>query len=534
MAKQTIVSNFTLKGREILSSYASFTLEGEITAKVTRGREAWTITERNGIPKGTSDGENEAVYIPNDKAIKSIEKNIAPLLPKKVIITRPSDILDAVAKFDLALVENAGPNKKKWGGNATLAASTTFFQTLLRASGYAAWELFATKKTTTFYFPNVAFNMVCGGEHVPGTKQDIQEMFFFAMKAKSGKDVFEIGTRFFRQFEKNLVRDGLPTGTAKERGFVFPVQDNFEGLERIKETAEQLGLALSDYAIGTDNAFSEIQKGEDLVAEGLYDLRFSGSGKKTREELVDFDGSVVESADNFVTMEDPGSEHDVEAHKLMNARYGDRVQIVLDDLAVTQLRFIIPYLAGKKRDQRAGNSVLIKLNQAGTFTETRLAIEVVLGLADVAVVEAFLDARGDLDVILSELEELGVESLEEALDNIARFGFSAFISHRSTEGSSEFLPYLPLMYGVLSRRIWLKAGAPNGERNLQNYNPLIRAEEELRARGIKTVVAGFGGLPAGVKIPAVHKKAAGKAAPAKSSKTKSRSSSGNGYAETNV
>src|SRR5215471_15500667 len=103
-AKETIVSNFKVKGREILSSYASFTLEGEITAKVTRGRETWTITERNGIPKGTSDGENEAVYIPNDKAIKSIEKNIAKLLPKKVTIKAPKDILDAAAAFDLALV----------------------------------------------------------------------------------------------------------------------------------------------------------------------------------------------------------------------------------------------------------------------------------------------------------------------------------------------------------------------------------------------------------------------------------------------
>ena len=214
---------------------------------------------------------------------------------------------------------------------------------------------------------------------------------------------------------------------------------------------------------------------------------------------------MVESADNFVTMEDPGSEHDVEAHKLMNARFGDRTQIVLDDLVVTQLRFIIPYLCGKKREQRAGNSVLIKLNQAGTFTETRLATEVVLGLADVKLVEKFLKARGDLEVILEECQKVGVDSLEEALENIKKGGFTAFISHRSTEGSSEFLPYLPLMYGALTRRLWLKAGAPNGERNLQNYNPLIRAEEQLRERKIKTTVAGFAGLPAGVKVPAVHK-----------------------------
>jgi enolase len=507
MAKETVVSNFSLRGREILSSYASFTLEGEITAKVTRGKETWTITERNGIPKGTSDGENEAVYIPNDKAIKSIEKNIAPLLPKKVTIKKPKDILDAAASFDLALVKKAGPNKKVWGGNACLAASTAFFQTLLKASGYEAWEIFADKSTKTFYFPNIAFNMVCGGEHVPGTKQDIQEMFFFAMKAKSVKEVFEIGTKFFRQFENNLVRDGLPTGTAKERGFVFPVADNFEGLNRIKECADQLGLAPADYAIGTDNAFSEIQKGEDLVEQGLYDMRFSGGGRKTREELVAFDGTVVQSADNFVTMEDPGSEHDVETHKMMNAKYGDRVQIVLDDLAVTQMRFIIPYLCGKKREDRAGNSVLIKLNQAGTFTEARLAVEIVLGLADSDLVEEFLVARGDLDWILEESEKVGVKSLEDALANIKKGGFTAFMSHRSTEGSSEFLPYMPLLYGTVSKRIWLKAGAPNGERNLQNYNPLIRAEEQIRARGIKTAVPGFGGLPAGVKIPALAKTA---------------------------
>jgi enolase len=258
MAKETIVSKFTLKGREILSSYANFTLEGEMTAKVERGKEAWTLTERNGIPKGTSDGENEAIYIANDKAIKSIEKNIVPLLPKKVTIKTPQDILDAVAKFDLALVKKAGHNKKDWGGNACLAASTVFFQTLLKASGYEPWEVFLSKETKTFYFPNIAFNMVCGGEHVPGTKQDIQEMFFFSMKAKTVKEVFETGTKFFRQFEKNLVRDGLPTGTAKERGFVFPVKDNFEGLTRIKECATQLGLELQDYAIGTDNAFSEV------------------------------------------------------------------------------------------------------------------------------------------------------------------------------------------------------------------------------------------------------------------------------------
>jgi hypothetical protein len=71
---------------------------------------------------------------------------------------------------------------------------------------------------------------------------------------------------------------------------------------------------------------------------------------------------------------------------------------------------------------------------------------------------------------------------------------------------------MPLLYGSLSKRIWLKAGAPNGERNLQNYNPLIRAEEQIRARGIKTAVAGFGGLPAGVKIPALAKPAQPKAA----------------------
>lgn len=502
MAKETTVSNFKLKGREILSSYANFTLEGEITADVERGKDSWTITERNGIPKGTSDGENEAVYIPNDQAIESIEKNITRLLPKKVVIKEPSDILEAAAEFDLAMVKKAGQNKKVWGGNACLAASTAFFQTLLKASGFEAWEIFLSKKTKTFYFPNIAFNMVCGGEHVPGTKQDIQEMFFFAMKAKSVKEVFEIGTKFFRQFEKNLVRDGLPTGTAKERGFVFPVKDNFEGLTRIKECAGQLKLAVSDYAIGTDNAFSEVQKGEDLIKEGMYDMRFSGTGRKTREELIELDGTVVNSADNFATMEDPASEHDVAGHKLMNEKYGERTQIVLDDLVVTQLRFIIPYLCGKERKQRAGNSVLIKLNQAGTFTETRLAIEVVLGLADADMVETFLSSRGDLEWILEECKKVGVSSLKEALDNIKSYGFSVFISHRSTEGSSEFLPYLPLMYGALTNRLWFKAGAPNGERNLQNYNPLLRAEEQLREREIETAVPGFGGLPLGVKVPA--------------------------------
>ncbi len=501
MAK-TIISNFKLKGREILSSYAAFTLEGVMSAKVKRGKENFTITERNGIAKGTSDGEAEAIYIPNDKAIKSISKNIEPLLPKKVVISKPQDILDACGEFDLKLVEKAGPNKKNWGGNACLAASTIFFQTLLNASGYKAWEILKPKGgLKTFYMPNIAFNMVCGGEHVPGTKQDIQEMFFFAMNEKSVKGVFTTGVKFFKQFEKNLVRDGLPTGTAKERGFVFPVKDNFEGLKRIKECAKQLKLKNTDWAIGTDNAFSELQKTDILRNEGKYDMRFSGMGIKTRQQLINFNWSVVKSAPNFVTMEDPGSESDPEAHRLMTGKYGNRVQIVIDDAAVTQMRFIIPFLASPDRSKRCGNSVLIKLNQAGTFTETRLATEIVLGLADVKTVEKFLTARNDLKNVIEQLKYLGIYSLKEAIINIKNSGFTAFFSHRSTEGTSEFLPYMPLIYGAVSRKVWFKAGAPNGERNLQNYNPLIRAEEEMLEKKIKTVVAGFGGLPDEVEIP---------------------------------
>lgn len=505
MTRETVISGFKLKGREILSSYAAYTIEGVMTARVKRGRDSWTIEERNGIAKGTSDGENEAIYIPNARAIKSIEKNIVPLLPKKVVIRKPKDIISAVEEFDLKLIEKAGPNKKVWGGNACLASSTVFFQTLLKASGYEAWQVLAPRGMKTFNMPNIGFNMVCGGEHVPGTKQDIQEMFFFAMKEKSIKDVFTLAIKFFKQFEKNLVRDGLPTGTAKERGFVFPVKDNYEGLNRIKECARQLGLKVTDYAIGTDNAFSEIQKSDDLRAKGMYDMRFSGMGLKTREELIEFNAKIVKSATNFVTMEDPGSESDIEAHKLMNAKYGNRVQIVLDDCAVTQMRFIIPFLAAPEQKDRAGNSALIKLNQAGTFTETCLATEIVLGLADVRRVEKFLEARKDLNGVLEELKALGVKDLKEAISNIKKLGSTAFFSHRSTEGSSEFLPYMPLIYGAVSNKIWIKAGAPNGERNLQNYNPLIRAEEAMREKGIKTVVVNFNGLPDGVKIPVVKK-----------------------------
>jgi len=504
MARETVITKFTLKGREVLSSYAAYTIEGVMTARVKRNKDTWTIEERNGIAKGTSDGENEAIYIPNDKALKSIEKNILPLLPKKVVIKKPRDILKAVEEFDLKLIEKAGPNKRKWGGNACLASSTVFFQTLLNASGYKPWQLLAlARKGSTFNFPNIAFNMVCGGEHVPGTKQDIQEMFFFAMNGKTIKDVFSTGIKFFKQFEKNLVRDNLPTGTAKERGFVFPVKDNYEGLQRIKECAKQIGLKMNDYAVGTDNAFSEIQKTKALRSKGMYDMRFSGLGRKTREQLIDFNSTIVNSARNFVTMEDPGSESDIEAHKLMNAKYGARVQIVLDDAAVTQMRFILPFLAGSDRKNRAGNSVLIKLNQAGTFTETCLATEIVLGLADAEKVERFLTARKDMRQVRKDLKAVGVKSIKEALDNIKKQGFTVFFSHRSTEGSSEFLPLMPLIYGAVTNKIWFKAGAPNGERNLQNYNPLIRAEEEMRAAGMNTVVTNFNGLPDGVKIPAL-------------------------------
>jgi len=507
MKGKTIVTDFKLIGREILSSYAAFTLEGEMTARVHRNGDSWTIVERNGIPKGTSDGENEAIYIKNSEAITSIKDHIVPLLPKEVIIEKPQDILDAVEEFDLKLVKGAGFNKKEWGGNACLAASTCFFQTLLKASGFKAWEMLAPEGgLKQFYFPNIAFNMVCGGEHVPGTKQDIQEMFFFTMKDKTIKDVFKTAVKFFKEFEETLADEGKPTGTAKERGFSFPVADNFEGLKRIKTCAYQLGLKEFDWAMGTDNAFSELQKSKELQNANRYDMHFSGSGIKTREELIEFNGSIVDRfKPNFISMEDPGGEKDKKAHCMMTGSYGDRIQIVIDDAAVTQMRFIIPFLASPNRNERAGNSVLIKLNQAGTFTETCLAAEIVLGLAKPDRVEKFLKARvdekgsSDYEKVIEQLSEFNISSLEEALKNIKNGGFTAFFSHRSTEGSSEFLPYMPLIYGAKSRKIWFKAGAPNGERNLQNYNPLIRAEDEMNALGIESVVTGWAGLPEEVK-----------------------------------
>jgi enolase len=338
--------------------------------------------------------------------------------------------------------------------------------------------------------------MVCGGEHVPGTKQDIQEMFFFPMKENSIKDVFKTGVTFFKHFEKKLASEGKPTGTAKERGFSFPVADNFEGLMRIKECAVQLGLKEEDWAMGTDNAFSELQKTDELRNKGEYDFRFSGEGIKNRGELIDFNCAVVNKfLPNFISMEDPGSENDKEMHCRMTGKYGNKIQIVVDDAAVTQMRFVIPFLASPNRDKRLGNSILIKLNQAGTFTETCLVVEIILGLAKIDRVEKFLAARDELNYVLEKLEGLGINSLEEGLDNIKRGGFTAFFSHRSTEGVSEFLPYMPLIYGAVSRKIWFKGGAPNGERNLQNYNPLIRAEEEMKAEGIETVVTGWKGLP---------------------------------------
>jgi len=120
-------------------------------------------------------------------------------------------------------------------------------------------------------------------------------------------------------------------------------------------------------------------------------------------------------------------------------------------------------------------------------------------------VAAFLAARGDLAGVVAECKGLGVSSLNAALANIRKGGFTAFFSHRSTEGSSEFLPYMPMIFGSVTNKLWFKAGAPNGERNLQNYNPLIRAEEKMRARGIKTQVAGFKGLPDEVKIAGLKK-----------------------------
>ena len=402
--------------REVLDSRGNPTVEVEVVLE--SGSVGRAI-----VPSGASTGAFEAVELRDgdkgryigkgvEKAVANVNEIIAPELEGMDAFDQPA--------IDALMIELDGThNKGKLGANAILGVSMAVARAAAEELGLPLFQYIGGVNAKQLPVPMM--NILNGGEHADNSV-DVQEFMILPVGAKSFKEGLRMGAEVFHSLKKVLSERGLACGVGDEGGFAPNLGSNREALELIVEAIEKAGYKPGDdVRLGLDVAATEMYDKETK----LYDLKHEGK-KLTAEQMVDL---YEEWVNNFpiVTIEDGLDEEDWDGWKVLTDRLGKKVQLVGDDLFVTNTERL-------ERGIEAGvaNSILIKVNQIGTITETLDAIEMA-----------------------------------------KRAGYTAVISHRS--GETEDTTIADLAVAVNAGQI--KTGAPSRTDRVAKYNQLLRIEE---------------------------------------------------------
>lgn len=410
----TIISD--VYAREVLDSRGNPTVEVDVYLE--SGAKGRAI-----VPSGASTGAHEAVELrDNDKSrylgkgVLTAVKNVNEIIAPEVI---GMDALDQLG-IDKAMIALDGtPNKGKLGANAILAVS-------MAVARAAAVDLDVPLYTYLGGFnakqlPVPMMNIVNGGAHADNNV-DVQEFMILPVGAPSFKEALRTGAEIFHNLKTVLKAKGLNTAVGDEGGFAPNFTSNEDALSSIIEAIEKAGYKPGvDVFLGMDVASTEFYK------DGKYHLE--GEGKSfTSAEFVDLLASWVDKYP-IITIEDGCSEDDWEGWKLLTEKLGSKIQLVGDDLFVTNTERL-----SKGIEEGIGNSILIKVNQIGTLTETFDAIEMA-----------------------------------------KRAGYTAVVSHRSGESEDSTIADI----AVATNAGQIKTGAPSRTDRIAKYNQLLRIEDEL-------------------------------------------------------
>jgi enolase len=410
-----------ITAREILDSRGNPTIEVEVYLEDgSMGRAA--------IPSGASTGAHEAVELRDgDKsrfggkgvlaAVDNVNEKIAPELidqeatDQRAIDARMIDIDDT-------------PNKANLGANAILGVSLAVARAAATSLALPLFRYIGGVNAHVLPVPQM--NILNGGKHAD-SNVDLQEFMVMPVGAASFSDALRMGAETFHALRKVLQGRGLVTGYGDEGGFAPSLSSNEEAIQVIIEAIEQAGYKPGDeICIALDPAASEIYEG------GKYVLK--GEGRSlTSAEMVDYYAKLVDKYP-IISIEDGLAEDDWDGWKLLTEKIGGHVQIVGDDLYVTNTTRLSRGIANK-----SSNSVLIKLNQIGTLTETLDCIEMA-----------------------------------------KRAGFTAVVSHRSGETEDSTIADVV----VAANAGQIKTGAPNRTDRVAKYNQLLRIQEELGGAGV--------------------------------------------------
>ncbi|MFA6431779.1 MAG: phosphopyruvate hydratase [Candidatus Margulisiibacteriota bacterium] len=418
----------TVHARQIMDSRGNPTVEVDVTLKDgTLGRAA--------VPSGASTGENEALELRDKddkryfgKGVYTAVKNINELIAPKLIGMAAHQQL----KIDNLMLELDGtPFKSKLGANALLGVSLAVARAASISYGIPLFKYIGGENACILPVPNM--NVMNGGAHA-GWNYECQEFMISPVGAKSFEEALRIGAEVYQTLKKVLKDRGYSTAVGDEGGFAPKLSKNEEAIEVIMEAIEKAGYTPGkDVCIALDPAASEFFK------DGKYILKSEGR-ELSPEEMVGLYEEWVKKYP-IISIEDGCSEKDWDGWKLLTKRLGDKIQLVGDDLFVTN-----PEILKKGIKAKCGNSILIKLNQIGTLSETLLAMEIAK------------DA-----------------------------GYTFMTSHRSGETEDSTIADL----AVATNSGQIKTGAPARSERVCKYNQLLRIEELLGSKAKYIGMAGF-------------------------------------------
>ncbi len=408
--------------REVLDSRGNPTVEVEVlTESGAFGRAL--------VPSGASTGEHEAVELRDgdadrylgkgvEKAVENVNEIIAPEL-----IEGEFSVLEQVSIDKMMIQLDGTANKGKLGANAILGVSIAVARAAADFLGQPLYKYLGGFNATVL--PTPMMNIVNGGSHSDAPIA-FQEFMILPVGAESFKEALRWGVEVFHALAKILKKRGLVTAVGDEGGFAPKFEGTEDGVETILEAIKAAGLEPGkDVFLGFDCASSEFYE------NGVYDYtKFEGenAAKLTAEEQVDYLEQLVNKYP-IITIEDGMDENDWEGWKLLTERIGDRVQLVGDDLFVTNTEIL-----SKGIEQGIGNSILIKVNQIGTLTETF-----------------------------------------EAIEMAQKAGYTAVVSHRSGETEDTTIADI----AVATNAGQIKTGSLSRTDRIAKYNQLLRIEDDL-------------------------------------------------------
>ena len=411
-----------IKAMEILDSRGNPTVQVEV---VTEGG----FTGVAMVPSGASTGSFEAVELRDDNKERYLGKGVLQAVQnvnKKIAREIEGMNVYEQVKIDKKLIEIDGTdNKARLGANAILGVSIAVARAAANSLGMSLYNYIGGINAKELPIPMM--NIVNGGKHAD-SNLNIQEFMIMPVGARNFKEGLRMGVEVYHNLKKVLKANGLSTAVGDEGGFAPKVENEEEAIDIILEAIERAGyIAGKDVCLAIDVAATEMyEEAQKIEKEGYYFWKTNEF--KTREEMVEY---IVDLTEKYpiISVEDGLAEEDWEGWKMLTNRIGENIQLVGDDLFVTNTRRL-----QKGIDNKIANSILIKLNQIGTLTET-------------------------------------LDAIELAKKN----GYKAVISHRS--GETEDTTITDLAVATNSGQI--KTGAPCRTDRVSKYNRLLNIEAEI-------------------------------------------------------